>query len=137
MKLSLKVEYSCRVLAQLARFYGTGKLAHIEDLARLEEVPANYLVQILNEMRNAGLIVSRRGKQGGYALAKAPEEVSLSEVLQAMEGNLLETNLQTKGESGPLVARIWTDISELLNEKIATITLRDFMPGESREMYYI
>ena len=70
MKLSVKVDYACRVLAQLARTYGTDELAHIEELAQVEAVPANYLVQILSELRNGGLILSRRGKQGGYALAR-------------------------------------------------------------------
>ena len=73
MKLSVKVEYACRVLAQLARLHGCGELAHIEKLAKTEAVPANYLVQILSELRGGNLIVSRRGKQGGYALARAPD----------------------------------------------------------------
>ena len=71
MKLSHKLEYACRVLAQLGLTYGQGKLAHIETLASAEAIPANYLVQILNELRGAGLIVSKRGKQGGYALARS------------------------------------------------------------------
>ena len=72
MKLSHKLEYACRVLAQLARTHGQEKLAHIDELAEAEKIPANYLVQILNELRNAGLIISKRGKQGGLrAIASA------------------------------------------------------------------
>ena len=78
VKLSHNLEYACRVLAQLARTHGQEKLAHIDELAEAEKIPANYLVQILNELRNAGLIVSKRGKQGGYALARAPERVASS-----------------------------------------------------------
>ena len=93
MKLSVKVDYSCRVLARMARMYGTDVLAHIEELARIEAVPSNYLVQILTELRNGGLIVSRRGKQGGYALARPPEEISLYDIVRVIEGDLLETNM--------------------------------------------
>ena len=64
MKLSLKVEYACRVLSQLALNYQEGVLTHIDELAQAEDVPKNYLVQIMSELRNGGLIISRRGKQG-------------------------------------------------------------------------
>ena len=90
MKLSVKVDYACRVLAQLARTYGSDRLAHIEDLAKTEAVPANYLVQILSELRNGGLIISKRGKQGGYALAHDPEKVTLYDILRLIEGDVLE-----------------------------------------------
>ncbi|MFA5263277.1 MAG: Rrf2 family transcriptional regulator, partial [Opitutaceae bacterium] len=76
MKLSVKVSYACRVLAQIARLHGTGELAHVESLSQAESVPANYLAQILSELRDGGLICSRRGKQGGYTLARAPEQIT-------------------------------------------------------------
>ena len=68
MKLAVKVIYASRVLAQIARMHGTRELAHADSLARLEAVPPNYLAQILAELREGGLITSRRGKAGGYAL---------------------------------------------------------------------
>lgn len=137
MKLSMKVEYACRVLSQLARTFGHERLAHIEDLARAEEIPANYLVQILNDLRNGGLIVSRRGKQGGYALAKPPEEISLHDIVQVIEGELLELNLNARGQSGAKVASVWRDISAEMRERAASISVRDLMPTESEPMYHI
>ena len=86
MKLSVKVDYACRVLAQIARLYGTAELAHVETLAKAEAVPANFLAQILSELRDGGLITSRRGKQGGYALARPPEEISLYDIVTLVEG---------------------------------------------------
>ena len=55
VKISVKVDYACRVLAEMARLHGTGELARIEHLARTEAVPANFLAQILSELRNGGL----------------------------------------------------------------------------------
>jgi hypothetical protein len=72
VKISVKTAYACRVLAQIARLHGTGELAHVEALAKVEAVPPNYLAQILSELRDGGLITSRRGKSGGYALAGRP-----------------------------------------------------------------
>ena len=59
MKISRKLEYACRVLAQLGRHQGQGSLVHIDCLAQAESIPSNYLVQILNELRTKGLITSK------------------------------------------------------------------------------
>ena len=59
MKASLKLEYSLRVLSQLARRHRGTAVTRIEELARLEDIPANYLVQLLNELREGGLEIGR------------------------------------------------------------------------------
>ena len=138
MKLSHKLEYACRVLAQLGRTYGQDKLAHIETLATAEVIPANYLVQILNELRGAGLIVSKRGKQGGYALARAPRKISLTQIVEAVDGELLERNFENSGHSGARVASIWSDVGECFEAKVSEYTLDDFIVKDADvEMYYI
>ena len=138
MKLSHKLEYACRVLAQLGRSQGQGKLAHIDVLAAAEAIPANYLVQILNELRNAGLIVSKRGKQGGYGLAKKPAKISLIEIVEAVDSELLERNFENRGHSGERVAAIWSDIGASFEAKMRTYTLDDFIVKDAEaEMYHI
>ena len=138
MKLSHKLEYACRVLAQLGRTHGQDKLAHIETLASAEAIPANYLVQILNELRGAGLIVSKRGKQGGYALARAPRKISLTQIVEAVDGELLERNFEDSGHSGARVASIWSDVGECFEAKVRAYTLEDFIVKDADvEMYYI
>jgi Rrf2 family protein len=137
VKLSHKLEYACRVLAQLARFQEQSKLAHIDALAEAEKIPANYLVQILNELRMAGLITSKRGKQGGYALAMTPDKVGLRAIVEAVDSEMLESNFQGEGQSGERVSAIWTEIGGCLEEKIAGFTLDDFVSSDSGAMYYI
>ena len=138
MKLSHKLEYACRVLAQLGLTFGQGKLSHIETLAASEAIPANYLVQILNELRGAGLIVSKRGKQGGYALARAPRKISLTQIVEAVDGELLERNFEDSGHSGARVASIWSDVGECFEAKVRAYTLEDFIVKDADvEMYYI
>lgn len=137
MKLSHKLEYACRVLAQLGRSYGQEKLAHIDELAEAEKVPANYLVQILNELRNAGLIVSKRGKQGGYALSKSPERVGLDEIVRAIDSEFLEAHFEDAGHSGARVAMIWDEIGKDFEAKISGYTLDAFIVADPGEMYYI
>jgi Rrf2 family protein len=138
VKLSHKLEYACRVLAQLGRKYGQDKLAHIETLATAEAIPANYLVQILNELRGAGLIISKRGKQGGYALARAPQKIALTEIVEAVDGELLERSFEDSGHSGARVASIWSDVGECFEAKLRAYTLEDFIVKDAdAEMYYI
>ncbi len=137
MRISLKIEYSCRVLAQLGRFYGSDKLAHIEDLATAEEIPSNYLVQILNELRNGGLINSKRGKQGGYALAKAPDTITLYDIVGIIDPDMFDSEPSTRGQSGDAVAQIWNEISGSLSEKIRSFTLKQFIDSTNADNYVI
>jgi Rrf2 family protein len=137
VKLSHKLEYACRVLAQLAQYHGQSKLAHIDALAEAEKIPANYLVQILNELRVSGLITSKRGKQGGYALAMAPDKMNLRRIVEAVDPEMLDSNFQGDGQSGERVSEIWTEIGDRLEEEIAKYTLEDFMVSKPGAMYYI
>jgi len=137
VKLSLKVEYACRVLAQLARSQGNKQFSHIEELAKAEQIPVNYLVQILNELRNGGLIISRRGKQGGYTLAKSPDEITLFEVVSVIDGEVIEMNFSGNGQSGLRVAQVWEEIAQDLEAKMNEYTLQAFLQPESETMYYI
>ncbi len=137
MKLSVKVDYACRVLAQLARHHGEGRLAHIDELARTEAVPANYLVQILSELRNGGLITSRRGKQGGYVLARPPEKITLYDIVKLIEGDLLELGGSAEGQSGRRVQQVWRDVRAALEAKTKGYTLDMLVARGPGEMYYI
>ncbi len=137
MKLTVKLEYACRALAQLAKRFEQGDVSSIEELANVERIPAKYLAQILSELRNGGLVVSRRGKQGGYLLAKDPDQVTLYEVIALVEGDMISENAKSAGDSGEAVAKAWSEIQERFEEGARGITLADLAVHESQEMYYI
>src|SRR3954464_8565676 len=137
MKISVKVDYACRVMAELARVHGTGELAQIEMLARTEAVPANFLAQILIKLRDHGLITSRRGNHGGYVLARPPEEISLHDILVAVEGQCLHLSGNSDGRSGRRVKQMWMEISKELTERTKRYTLDQLATKNPAEMYYI
>jgi Rrf2 family protein len=137
VKISVKVDYACRVMAELARLHGTGELAQIEQLARTEAVPANFLAQILIKLREHGLIVSRRGNHGGYTLARPPEEISLHDILVAVEGRCLHLSGNFEGRSGRRLKQVWDEISQALIAKTKSYTLDQFTSRSPEEMYYI
>ncbi len=137
MKISLKVEYACRVMAQLAMRKNSAELPHIECLAKAEEIPANYLVQILNELRNAGLINSRRGKQGGYSLAKEPEQITLADIIRAIDGELLGFTASESGTSGKRVTTAWAKLSKAFEDAASGITVQDITETPAEGMWFI
>ncbi|HVU35864.1 MAG TPA: Rrf2 family transcriptional regulator [Opitutaceae bacterium] len=137
MKISVKVDYACRVMAEMARLYGTGELAQIERLSRAEAVPANFLAQILIKLRDHGLITSRRGNHGGYTLARRPEDISLYDILTAVEGRCLHLSGNFEGRSGRRLKQVWDEISSKLGETAKSYTLDQLISKAPAEMYYI
>jgi Rrf2 family cysteine metabolism transcriptional repressor len=137
VRISVKVDYACRVMAELARLHGSGELAQIEHLARTEVVPANFLAQILLKFRDHGLINSRRGNHGGYALARTPQEISLYDILIAVEGQCLQLSGNFAGRSGRRLKQVWDEIGVALVAKTKSYTLDQLVAKNPAEMYYI
>src|SRR5207237_2875068 len=108
-----------------------------DHLARTEAVPANFLAQILIRLRDHGVITSRRGNHGGYVLARAPDEISLHDILVAVEGQCLQLSGNSDGRSGRRVKQMWTEISQDLAEKTRRYTLDQLATKNPTEMYYI
>ena len=87
MKLSKRGEYGLRAMVALAS-QPVGTVAPITDIAQREQIPVKFLEQILLTLRNAGLLRSRMGVSGGYALAKPPEEITLGQIIRILDGPL-------------------------------------------------
>lgn len=137
MRISQKLEYACRALAQLAKHHDGRTLTRLEDLAQREAVSANFLVQILNDLRRAGLIESRRGKTGGYLLARAPEAITLRQVVDAVDPALLQCAVSRDGESGAAVRLAWDEVSASVGGALDRITLETLCSHAGGPMFYI
>ncbi len=124
-------------MAQLAKLYDGRTITRLEELAQREAVSANFLVQILNDLRRAGVIESRRGKAGGYLLARPPEAISLKEIVDAVEPSLLSITTHSEGESGNAVRQIWKTISEHTQAQLESIDLKQLTERGNEPMYYI
>lgn len=121
----------------MARLHSKGELAHIETMAEEEAVPPNYMVQILGELREGGLITSRRGKQGGYALAKTPDLITLFDIIVLVDGSLMEFGTGKHGRSAKRVVAALTEVREVLEAKTRSITLDKLALHGAEPMYYI
>ena len=139
MKLSVKSDYAARAVLGLARHYPTGEVLRIEQLATGQNIPPNYLVQILIELKAQGIAKSVRGKQGGYLLARAPAEISLGDVLRAVHGEVFDTPALTDPNCPPELRRAWQRLKVSVDEAAGEITFQQLLEegAEKDKMYYI
>ena len=139
MKLSVKSDYAARAVLGLARHYPTGAALRVEDLASGQGVPANYLVQILIELKAQGIAKSVRGKEGGYLLARAPAEISLGDVLRAVHGEVFDTPALSDPNCAPELRGAWQRLKDAVDKAAAGITFQQLLDaGAAKEkMYYI
>ena len=118
-------------MAELAR--GSGSPVPIATVAERRDIPVQFLEQLFSTLRRAGLLVSQRGVKGGYRLARSPEQITVLEVVQALDGRL--------GEEGKEAGGIWADGVESLRTVFARATIADVARREDAErgssMYYI
>ncbi len=137
MKISQKLEYACRALAQLAKAYDGKSLTRLDELAQREAVSANFLVQILNDLRRGGLIDSRRGASGGYRLSRPAANITLRQIVDAVEPSQLQQTALAQGESGVAVQRAWQAVSNQLADNLGEVTLESLATPPSDPMFYI
>ena len=139
MKLSVKSDYAARAVLGLARHFPTGSAIRVEDLAAEQSVPANYLVQILIELKAQGLVRSLRGKEGGYLLAKPPGEISLGDVLRAAHGAVFDTPALTDAECAPELRRAWQKLQQTVESAANSISFQQLLDEspDKAKMYYI
>jgi len=122
-------------MIQLARHHDGQTLTRLDELAQREAVSANFLVQILHDLKREGIIKSKRGKEGGYLLAREPKDISLFDITQAVDPCLLRLNIANEGESGGTVQDIWGQATKALNDELKSITLDTLI--QQSPMFYI
>lgn len=138
MKLSTKGRYGLRAMIDLAR-YSEKEPVSIGSIAGRQEISERYLEQLMARLKKAGLVMSVRGAAGGYVLAKRVDEVSVGDVLRALEGDLEPVKCEAfHSKNGCEAAEtcvtkyVWQKINESINETVDEIWLSELV-GESRK----
>jgi Rrf2 family protein len=139
VKLSVKSDYAARAVLRLAHHFPSGEAKRVEDLADQENIPANYLVQILIELKAQGIVRSVRGKEGGYLLSKPPSEISLGSVLRAVHGSVFDSPALADPDCPPELRRAWQRLQRTLDEESDSITFQRLVEESTakEKMYYI
>jgi Rrf2 family cysteine metabolism transcriptional repressor len=132
LAITSKSPYAVRALAELARTGSAGPVP-IGEIARRREIPVQFLEGLFATLRRAGILHSQRGVKGGYSFARPPDELTVLEVVEALEGQL-GADARQQGE-------IWSEAIEALRERLAALTIADVAQREARaagaQMYYI
>ncbi|MGZ4381649.1 MAG: RrF2 family transcriptional regulator [Gaiellaceae bacterium] len=131
MRVSAKVDYAVRAAIELAVAAGEGPLKG-ERIATAQSIPPKFLENILLDLRHAGLVASQRGTEGGYWLARPPEEITVADVIRAVEGPIASVRgvrpdeLEYTGSAEPL-RDVWLDLRTALRGVLEHVTLADLV----------
>lgn len=122
-------------MVRLGRSYGSGPVP-LTELARLENLPLPYLEQIAGQLRRGGLVSSRMGVKGGYALARRPETLSMADIVKSLEGSLAPVSCLAEG-GGPgecthadtpcSAHAFWEQLQGTITATLQSVTVADLM----------
>ena len=132
LAITSKSPYAVRALTELARLGASGPVP-IGEIARRRDIPVQFLEGMFATLRRAAILHSQRGVKGGYTFARPPEEITVLEVVEALEGTL--------GSEAEGADPIWGEAIEALRERLRSVTVAEVAEREARtagaSMYYI
>ena len=130
-------------MLELASRYGSGEPVRIRRIAERHDVPPRFLVQILLQLKGAGLVASTRGAAGGYHLIRSPEEVSLGEVMEVIEGASRNNGRSSASPDSPAVKvlmQAWRNVDGVQRKMLKDLSFAELLErarDEDEQMYYI
>jgi Rrf2 family protein len=131
MRVSSRSDYGVRALFDLSLRAGQGPV-HSRDIAARQEIPEAYLHQVLGALSRAGLIKSTRGPAGGHELARPPSEISLFEILHALDGVDPKAHPHPEGIGAfDVVHQVWHDLQEQSERLLRSITLQTLVDRQA------
>lgn len=131
MKVSTRGDYASRALLSLA-LHADGAPTSVRDIAERTSLPQPYLEQILLALKGAGIVRSKRGVGGGYLLARSPEEISLAEIVSAVDGPIVLGDFGEPHEDGAcdhegqcVLLAVWANVGEHMRRMLEAMSLAD------------
>jgi Rrf2 family protein len=147
MKISTKGDYGIRALIELAHRYGEKRPTQSGDIAARQSIPESYLEQLLTTLRRAGFVRSVRGPQGGHVLARSAAEIAVSDVIEALEGPIIDVDCLDDASNctkngGCAQSEMWAAVRDavvgvLANTTIADLAERDRLAQPAGARYII
>jgi Rrf2 family protein len=138
MKITYRGDYALKAVLDLAIHYD-GNVVTIHDIAKRTDAPIKFLEQVLLDLKKGGFVVSRRGKIGGYLLAKPPSQIKLGEVVRFIDGSIEPIACARKDYSGCndiyscVFRNIWQNVSAAISDIIDNITFGDLTSRAKRQ----
>lgn len=137
MMLTTKGKYGLRAVIEIATHE---EAVSVSSIALKQHISEGYLEKLIALLKKAGIVNSVRGAQGGYVLAKAATDISVGDVLRALEGNLnpigcalIDDSVSCEGEETCVTKYVWKRISDSISEAVDHLMLSELLKGEGRE----
>lgn len=135
MKVSTKTQYGLRILLHVAKDTRVGRLAQGKDIAARQAINEPYLEQIMVSLKKGGLIQTVRGRNGGYMLARAPEQITVRDIIEVFEGQL--DLVEGEGASSPgneeeAAYSVWANLRDVIREETGGVTLAQIIERSQR-----
>jgi Rrf2 family protein len=129
MKFSAKAEYACVAMLQLTARYGDPQPVRVKAIAEAHGIPLRFLVQILLQLKGAGLVASVRGAAGGYQLAVPPDKISLADVINLIDRTPArpESSGLTPSPAVQAVRTVWRELQAEEQRRLEEITLAELV----------
>jgi Rrf2 family protein len=133
MHVTAKADYAVRAVIELADS-GQDSPRKVDEVAKAQSIPVSFLENILTQLRSSGIVRSQRGPEGGYWLAKPAEEVSLAQIIRAVEGPLVGVRGQRPEEveytgSAESLKDVWVALRANLRKVLERVTVADVASG--------
>jgi Rrf2 family protein len=137
MRITYKGDYALKAVMELALHHGN-KVVTIQDMASRLNIPIKFLEQVLLDLKKGGFVESRRGKEGGYLLAKHPSQIKLGQVVRFIDGPIEPIACIEKGYTGCtdihrcVLRKVWDEVGKATSQIIDNVTFEDLV-GEIKE----
>ncbi len=134
MHVTAKADYAIRAVVELSASSQESP-RKVDDLAKAQNIPVSFLENILTQLRSSGIVRSQRGPEGGYWLARAPEDVNLAQIIRAVEGPLVGVRGQRPEEleyvgSAESLQQVWIAVRANLRAVLEHVTIADLAAGK-------
>ncbi len=134
MRVSAKSDYALRALLEIART-DDGRPVSAEEIGRQQDIPHGFLQSILADLRRAGIVLSQRGQAGGWRLARAAGEITMADVIRAVDGPLMSVygvrpeSVSYQGAAG-ILQPVWIAVRSSLRDVLESVTVAGLANGE-------
>ncbi|MDA8125391.1 MAG: Rrf2 family transcriptional regulator [Deltaproteobacteria bacterium] len=137
MKLSTKGRYGVRMMIDLAAHYGEGPVL-LREIAKRQEISEKYLSNLINPLKATGLLEATRGVHGGYVLGRAPSEITMRDIVQAVEGSVCLVDCVEKpsvcNRTASCISRdLWAEAAEGIAKVLEKYTLADMVARQKNK----
>jgi Rrf2 family transcriptional regulator, cysteine metabolism repressor len=143
MKFGVAVDYSLKALLMLADRFPTAQPLRVEEIAAAQGVPENYLRRLLIELKRGGLVLSQKGPNGGYMLARSPARITMADVVEVIEGDYTPVECLEDGansfclrDSGCPMREVWREVRESVVGVLRRATLQSLSERRKSAVMY-